>query len=170
MSAKWLVWFVLLATVLGAAAPADADQKTVVRDPIQSTNEISAWQSVSQINAPAARYWHTATWTGSEMIVFGGIGEDPYRYLNDGGSYDPDANSWTVLPLIGAPSRRIMHTAVWTGSEMIIWGGFGEDTQGDGARFNPQTNQWTPISMEGAPSPRYSHTAVWTGSEMIIWG
>src|SRR5215211_1058124 len=31
-------------------------------------------------------------------------------------------DTWT--PTAGAPSARIIHTAVWTGSEMIIWGGY----------------------------------------------
>ena len=31
------------------------------------------WTATSTTNAPAARYDHTAVWTGSEMIVWGGI-------------------------------------------------------------------------------------------------
>ena len=46
-------------------------------------------------------------------------------YLNDGGRYDPAANTWTALPTSGAPAARDYHTAVWTGSEMIVWGGDG---------------------------------------------
>ena len=45
-------------------------------------------------------------------------------YLNDGGRYNPTANSWTALPTSGAPAARYSHTAVWTGSEMIVWGGY----------------------------------------------
>ena len=54
------------------------------------------------------------------MIVWGG--EDGSGYFNDGGRYNPAANSWTALPTTGAPAAR-EHTAVWTGSEMIVWGG-----------------------------------------------
>ena len=61
------------------------------------------------------------------MIVWGGVGtitaSDIY---NTGGRYDPVANSW--LPTStnsGVPNLRQDHTAVWTGSEMIIWGGQG---------------------------------------------
>ena len=37
------------------------------------------------------------------------------------------------------------HTAVWTGSEMIVWGGIRlfVVTLGTGARYNPLTNSWT---------------------------
>jgi hypothetical protein len=60
---------------------------------------------------------------------------------------------------------------VWTGSEMIIWGG--HDGSGDltkGVRYNPATGAWLFIVWLTEPAARHSHTAVWTGSEMIVWG
>ena len=54
------------------------------------------------------------------MIVWGGYGSG---YLNDGGRFNPAANSWTAVAATGAPTARDFHTAVWTGSEMIVWGG-----------------------------------------------
>ena len=73
---------------------------------------------------------------------------------------------------IGSPEDRLGHTAVWTGNEMIIWGGFGtnEVALSTGGRYNPSTDVWTSISNQQAPEPRGGHTAVWTGNEMIIWG
>src|SRR3954467_13738525 len=32
-------------------------------------------------------------------------------------------DTWTATSTINAPSARAFHTAVWTGSELIIWGG-----------------------------------------------
>ena len=32
-------------------------------------------------------------------------------------------DTWTPTNLTGAPEARVSHTAVWTGSEMIVWGG-----------------------------------------------
>ena len=70
-----------------------------------------------------------------------------------------------------APSGRTDHTAVWSGGEMIVWGGFGASgVTKTGGRYNPDTNSWTDISRTHAPSARSGHTAVWTGSEMIVWG
>ena len=78
--------------------------------------------------------------------------------------------SWRTTSTTGAPSERSGHTAVWTGSEMIVWGRYGDsDTISSGARYSPVTDVWTPISNVGAPSSYY-HSAVWTGSEMIVWG
>jgi N-acetylneuraminic acid mutarotase len=131
------------------------------------------WTVTTTINAPDARWGHTAVWTGSEMIVWGG-----HVYLNSvdtysrtGGRYDPSTDSWTATSMTRAPTRRSNHTAVWTGSEMIVWGGIGDSgTVSDGGRYFPSTNSWTATSLTNAPSPRWLHTAVWTGSKMIIWG
>ena len=60
------------------------------------------------------------------------------QVLGDGGRYDPTTDVWAGLVPDGAPSARQAHTAVWTGSEMILWGGVGEagDLQ-DGGRYQP---------------------------------
>ena len=55
------------------------------------------------------------------MIVWGGV--NATGYLNTGGRYDPGTDSWTATGTTGAPAARDYHTAVWTGSEMIVWGG-----------------------------------------------
>jgi N-acetylneuraminic acid mutarotase len=81
----------------------------------------NAWTPVLASGAPAARYGHTAVWTGSEMIVWGGYNGSSYFY--DGRRYDPADNTWTALPITGAPASRSFHTAVWTGNEMVVWGG-----------------------------------------------
>src|SRR5206468_12379935 len=81
------------------------------------------------------------------------------------GSYDPIADSWTAISSVNAPAEGLF--ALWTGSEMIQWGG----TQGlRGGRYNPETDSWTTISTAGAPPTGYSYTGVWSGSRMIVWG
>jgi N-acetylneuraminic acid mutarotase len=128
-----------------------------------------SWIAASVMNVPLARIEHTAVWTGSEMIVWGGV-DEAINYLNTGGRYDPATDSWTATSTTNAPTPRIAHTAVWTGSEMIVWGGFDGTLANTGARYNPATNSWIPTSTVNAPLGRASQTAVWTGSEMIIWG
>src|SRR5437773_6264994 len=121
------------------------------------------WTDTTTSNAPAPRYIHTAVWTGSEMIVWGG-----YAGLGTGGRYDLNTDTWTPTSTTNAPSPRYHHTAVWTGSEMIVWGGSsGFGGLGTGGRYNPGTDTWTATSTTSAPSGRYWHTAVWTGSEKI---
>ena len=77
---------------------------------------------MSTSNAPPGRSGHTAVWTGSEMIVWGGQSTTG-GFLSDVGRYNPAADTWTLMSTSGAPPGRSGHTAVWTGSEMIIWGG-----------------------------------------------
>src|SRR5207237_6996340 len=80
-----------------------------------------SWTATNAINAPAARYYHTAAWIGSEMIVWGGAGQT--NFLNTGGRYNPSTDTWTATSITGAPVARSRHSAVWTGTQMIVWGG-----------------------------------------------
>ena len=122
-------------------------------------------------SAPAGRNGFTAVWTGTEMIIWGGVFYNGNNtYFNDGWRYNPAANTWTQITTNGAPSARAYHTAVWTGTEMIIWGGQKSGVVNGGARYNPATDTWTSMSTAGAPSSLANLAAVWTGSEMIVWG
>jgi hypothetical protein len=129
---------------------------------------VELWRSTSTTNAPSARYHHTAVWTGSEMLVWGGEGNT--GRLNTGGRYDPATDTWTAIATTSAPSARDGHTAVWTGSEMLVWGGYDGGYLNTGGRYDPATDTWTAITQSGAPGGRHDHSAVWTGSEMIVWG
>lgn len=128
------------------------------------------WTQISRVGGPVGRQRHSAVWTGSRMIVWGGSGA--WGSGDSGGIYNPASDSWEATSLDGAPSARWGHTAVWTGSRMIVWGGFGElgVFLDSGGIYDPATDTWTPISTLGAPAARCFHTAVWTGSRMIVWG
>ena len=128
------------------------------------------WSPTSTSGAPEARRDHTSVWTGTQMIVWGGLGQFSTSLLATGARFDLASNSWAQTTLTGAPTPRRNHTAVWTGSEMMIWGGYDGNTLGDGAGYFPDTNTWLPISTVDQPSARVNHTAVWTGTEMILWG
>src|SRR5205814_2149701 len=80
-------------------------------------------------------------------------------------------DTWTATSTTNAPNARSSHTTVWTGSEMIVWGGYnGSSFLNTGGRYSPSTDSWTATTTTNAPNARSSHTAVWTGSEMIVWG
>jgi hypothetical protein len=78
------------------------------------------------------------------------------------------ADTWTPTDFTSVPDPREFPTVVWTGSEMIVWGGYPQ--LNTGGRYNPSTDSWTATSTVNAPGGRELHTAVWTGSEMIVWG
>ncbi len=75
---------------------------------------------------------------------------------------------WWVSSL--AFENRQFHTAVWTGNEMIVWGGRTADPLDTGGVYEPATDTWLPTSLVDAPAPRSSHTAIWADGEMIVWG
>lgn len=128
--------------------------------------ETEQWFPTSLAMAPSPRNAHTLTWTGTEAIVWGGVGG-----AADGARYDPMLDAWTGISTTDAPSPRGGHTAVWTGSEMIVWGGrSGTEWLRTGARYDPSLDAWTPIDATAAPAGRERHTAVWTGATMIVYG
>jgi len=127
---------------------------------------------INTSGAPAARHEFSAVWTGNNMIIWGGASNAGGPY-NDGGRYNAATDTWDTAPtLINAPSLRYCHTAVWTGNDMIIWGGYNGGYLNTGFKYNPTTNTWSTsaISVIGAPSNRNDTIAVWTGSQMLIWG
>jgi N-acetylneuraminic acid mutarotase len=88
------------------------------------------------------------------------------------GRYNPLTDAWTRTSTAGAPAGKMYSTAVWTGTEMLVWGG---DSNADnvpsaGGRYNPSTDTWQLMTLVAAPAARRMHSAVWTGTEMVVWG
>ena len=136
------------------------------------------WQPIAAPAALAGRSHHSAVWTGSKMIVFGGV--DQNNLISSSGAiFDPSTNQWTMMRGQGAPSRAY-HEAIWTGSKMIVWGGLEANGAGpliwaaSGAIYDPATDSWSPIRSRrpaGVLVPnRTNQTVVWTGNRMIVWG
>lgn len=135
-----------------------------------------SWFPMSQQGAPTPRLDHQAVWTGGEMIVFGGREPDQsnftYTFVT-GGRYNPATDTWTATPVQPAtPEAHSRFSCIWTGSEMIVWGG--DDGQYDylstGGRYDPKADLWSALSTSSAPEARAGQTAVWTGEDMIVWG
>ncbi|TET35065.1 MAG: hypothetical protein E3J72_13200 [Planctomycetota bacterium] len=143
-------------------------------DPIQNT-----WTPTSTGNGcPVARYAPHAFWTNNKMIIWGGLNYSGVA-LNNGGMYDPIADSWETIDVSpDSPSLRMGSSAVWTGSTMIVWGGIemfdnGASSQriNSGGIFDPVAKSWTATSLAGQyPGGNVLHSATWTGEEMYIWG
>ncbi len=128
-----------------------------------------SWIAMSSDNAPAARFRSASVWAGVKMIVWSGyLHTEADVFTDTGGIYDPASNSWSPMSTTNAPSGRGLHTAIWTGADMIVWGGVnGANT---GGKYNLAGDSWTATSTINAPAYRYYHTAVNTGTYMIIWG
>jgi len=65
-------------------------------------------------------------------------------------------DAWAATTMSNAPTGRYAHTTVWTGSEMIVWGGFDGQTTffNTGGRYIPSTDTWEATSFTNAPSTR----------------
>ena len=134
----------------------------------------NAWTAMATSGAPAARSHHSAVWTGSQMILWGGIETgSPYPvYPLVGHRFNPSSGNWSATAAAPFTDGRVQHISIWTGSEMLVWGGHEGSAlvlPTDIAHYNPTTNTWSTYS--GCPvAGRTEPTAVWTGTELIVWG
>jgi hypothetical protein len=74
---------------------------------------------------------------------------------------------------VGPLAPRGGSSAVWTGEEIIVWGGCDAEPCrtrfADGAAFDPDTGEWRMIA-ESPLDGLWHHSAGWTGREMLIVG
>ena len=54
------------------------------------------------------------------MVIWGGYNGS---YLSDGSRYNPASDSWAPTSSSGLAARN-SQLAAWSGSEMILWGGY----------------------------------------------
>ncbi len=117
----------------------------------------------------AGRDSFAAVWTGEQMLVWGGrSGACAPCFQSDGAAYDLRSDTWTPMapsPLGGRAGTR----AVWTGRDMLIWGGADTSAQADGALYNPVTDAWAGL-VPGPLVARQHHAMTWTGNQLLIWG
>ena len=85
---------------------------------------------------------------------------------------EPEAGGRWAPMAAGPLSSRQQVTSVWTGTELLVWGGRAAARGpwfADGAAYDPRTDRWRSLSR--APlHPRAGASGVWTGTEFIVWG
>jgi hypothetical protein len=112
-------------------------------------------------------------WTDRGLVLWGGnerFGDPPH--YNEGYLFDARNLTWHKIapsPLAG----RSWAAGVWTGSEVVIWGGadgqaVNEEVLNDGAAYDPTTDTWRSIAP--APISTSILDSVWTGTEMLVFG
>jgi hypothetical protein len=96
---------------------------------------------------PVALVEAVAAWTGSELIVYGGLasppgGTDPASGTRRarGAAYDPVRDRWRLLPV--APLTSPFLTAAWTGREFVAW-----DDARRTATFDPRSDRWSTVGV-----------------------
>lgn len=129
------------------------------------------WTPTSTVGGPTARAKHTAVWTGSRMIIWGGLSAEMAGVTATGALYDPTTDTWTPTSMVNAPSPRHSHAAAWIGTRMLVWGGHSETAfTNSGALYDPTTDTWTPMTQAGAPAGRTSFASTWTGNRFVVFG
>jgi N-acetylneuraminic acid mutarotase len=150
----------------------------------------NVWDSIPSLTAPDARYKHRAVWTGTEMLIWGGVNsgeETSTSYLNTGGRYNPQTNNWTAVPIpAGFAGRSEFVMSMVESNTLFIWGGKSKElvtrnitdpcnppgvisfsfdsvrNHADGRLFFLSSNTWAPVSTVNAPTGRYGHTGMLT--------
>src|ERR1051325_2110807 len=59
-------------------------------------------------------------------------------------------DTWMATSVNNAPTAREWPTGVWTGSDMIVWGGdygYNGSSQNTGGRYNPSADNWATTSI-----------------------
>jgi hypothetical protein len=114
----------------------------------------------------------SGVWTGEEVIVWGGWIGRPFGLgppQPDGAAYDPDTGRWRLIAEAPMPPSAGA-IGVWTGTEVLIWGGVTSTGPGPwpvGAAYNPATDSWR--TMARAPVRfGFESAAVWTGTEWVF--
>lgn len=125
---------------------------------------IGSWVSVQPSQSPMADA--DAVWTGREAIFLQAADESGPIV---GQAYEPSSDRWR--PIEQAPIGRAYGAIlVWTGDELIVWGGGdrGADRTSQGAAYDPISDTWRRIA--DAPLGLNLASGVWTGREMIVFG
>jgi hypothetical protein len=167
------------------AAPPSASTSSVPTEiPTASATAQSTPNTIRIAAAPlggplSPRFHSSAVWSGTELLVWGGTTASlsfQAPSFSDGAAYDPVADEWRNLA--DAPLHaRSRQAAVWTGTEMLLWGGSdqgsgflldGEDPGfTDGAAYDPAHDSWRKIA--DAPFGWVNNAAsIWTGTDWIV--
>jgi hypothetical protein len=135
------------------------------------TPEPARWTPIA--TAPiSGRSFGGVVWTGSEMIIWGGVHHSSGggQQESDGAAYDPSSDSWEKL----APAPAGMlggggKASVWDGSEATFWVGNSPDGPVGTAAYDPVAGSWHRLPA-GPLGVREGYVSVWTGKQLLIMG
>lgn len=123
------------------------------------------------------RWGVAAVWTGKDVFIWGGTGSGtgwtgPTR--RDGAMYDPATHRWTLVPPAPIPARKGA-TAIWTGHEVVVFGGMGTGNIGwvpaqrtDGAIYNPTTRRWHRLPTSPIQFQAMHVNVAWNGTALVV--
>ncbi len=115
-----------------------------------------SWRVLPAVPIPA-RSRPAAGWSGREFIVAFGTTTDSQYAFGDGAGYDPDSDTWRILPMPGWGHPGAMG--------VFLDGKFYVVAKASGARFDPDTGEWVDLpQVEGM-----TFSAV-VATDDAVWG
>ena len=152
----------------GASGTMTAHDDGASFDPATGT-----WTPLPESRLPG-RYQSTGVWTGTDFLFWGGWDFNTSRSMSDGAKHLVGTSSWLPLSASPLPTGHARHSVVWTGAEMIVWGGhnYGGSpfVRNDGARYDPFADTWTMMTLDTTITARTHHGTAWTGQQMLVFG
>jgi len=127
--------------------------------------EADDWRELAP--PPFEAQYAAAVWTGSEMIVTGGITDGGQGQAEGTWAYDPVADTWTGL----APAPAVIERqadAAWTGDRMIVWPR--TFTDAPPMVYDREADEWAVLPDLPEELAVDIGSMVWTGTEVIVWG
>lgn len=137
---------------------------------------LGTWRTLGAAGL-ADRTGHSATWTGAQLLVFGGWPDPGARRFI---AFDPADGTVTELDP-GPVGNRAGHAAVWTGSELVVIGGqhvrpapassfAGPPVEADVGIFDPRTGDWRSVTGDPGIALGQALSAVWAAPEVMVVG
>jgi hypothetical protein len=122
---------------------------------------VGTWRMLP--GAPAGFHPAASVWTGTELLLYspGSPPESDGTYRGRGFALNPTTGTWRATQASPYPPANVEggYSAVWTGTEMMIFGPMD-------AAYNPVTRRWRKLAS-GAAGPSLT---VWTGRHVLMWG
>ena len=149
------------AVLVGAGFVGGSGSKSTKPAPLPKPPLTGPWRYMADAPHPIAA-GRTTVWTGREMIVAGTNPGSDGTYVHStevAEAYNPVSNSWRVLATPPPTPSYCRRDAVWTGSEMLVWGC-------SLLAYDPAKNEWRRLP----DAPTRHGIVAWTGRELIGWG
>ncbi len=93
--------------------------------------------------------------------------------VTDGAAWDAATNTWHAIAPMPTTLPGYDPTAVWTGTEVLVWSSAPATPDTNGREvvlaYNPSTNTWRTLPSSGL-TPRQGAVTIWTGHQLVVWG
>jgi N-acetylneuraminic acid mutarotase len=125
---------------------------------------------MSNDSAPSGRTDPELFWTGSQVLVWGGVTGNG-GFDQRGGLWDPATDAWIAMTSVDGPTES--GVAAWTGSELLVMGSaecvLGVPLMKEVKAYDPVENSWRDLSNSDVPRKAFA-PAIFNGDEVIVVG